>query len=119
MFGDTHLLRLLAQFEAEPAQSVKVEADVPAPGIPLPPIFPVETATRSSAATAPSRPRPAAATAPTVTAPPADPNGALRVLVITRSGRYVLPGSRYYGKTKEGASMKEDEARAKGYVPAT
>jgi len=36
----------------------------------------------------------------------------------TRFGKYFLPGSRYYGQTKEGAYMTEEQARAKGYGAA-
>jgi hypothetical protein len=32
------------------------------------------------------------------------------VCVNTRSGKYFLPGSRYYGKTKEGGYTTEQEA---------
>jgi hypothetical protein len=43
---------------------------------------------------------------------------ASEVWVNTRSGKYFLPGSRYHGKTKEGAYMTEQEAQARGYVAA-
>jgi hypothetical protein len=41
-----------------------------------------------------------------------------RVWVNTRSGKYWKPGSRYYGKTKQGEYMSEKEAIQKGYRPA-
>lgn len=41
-----------------------------------------------------------------------------QVWVNTKSGKYFLPGSRYYGKTKEGTYMTETEAKKKGYTPA-
>ena len=40
------------------------------------------------------------------------------VWVNTRSGKYFKPGSRYYGKTKEGKFMTEIDARDSGYLPA-
>jgi hypothetical protein len=40
------------------------------------------------------------------------------VWVNTRSGKYWKPGSRYYGKTKQGEYMSEEEAVQKGYRPA-
>jgi len=40
------------------------------------------------------------------------------VWVNTRSGKYWKPGSRYYGKTKEGEFMAELEALDRGYSPA-
>ena len=40
------------------------------------------------------------------------------VWVNTRSGKYWKPGSRYYGKTKEGEFMSELEALDRGYSPA-
>jgi hypothetical protein len=54
--------------------------------------------------------------------PPAasEPNGAPagQVWVNTHSGKYFYPGARYYGKTKEGAYMSEEEARRSGFTPA-
>jgi hypothetical protein len=40
------------------------------------------------------------------------------VWVNTRSGKYWKPGSRFYGKTKEGDFMSELEALDHGYAPA-
>jgi hypothetical protein len=40
------------------------------------------------------------------------------VWVNTKSGKYWKPGSRYYGKTKQGEYMSEEEAVQKGYLPA-
>jgi hypothetical protein len=45
-------------------------------------------------------------------------NIAGQVWVNTRSGKYWKPGSRYYGKTKQGQYMSEEEAIQKGYQPA-
>jgi hypothetical protein len=41
-----------------------------------------------------------------------------QVWVNTRSGKYWKPGSRYYGKTKQGQYMSKEEAIQKGYRPA-
>jgi hypothetical protein len=48
--------------------------------------------------------------------PPA--SHANEVWVNTRSGKYWKPGSRFYGKTKEGEFMSELEALDRGYSPA-
>jgi hypothetical protein len=52
--------------------------------------------------------------------PPAPPPSgqAGQVWVNTRSGVYWKPGTRYYGKTKEGRYMSEDEAIRQGYHAA-
>ena len=52
-----------------------------------------------------------AETAPAA-ATPAPPG---RVWVNTRSGKYWKPGSRYYGKTKQGKFMSEADAKAEGF----
>jgi hypothetical protein len=41
-----------------------------------------------------------------------------KVWVNTKSGKYFLPGARYYGKTKEGQYMTEAEAKKQGYTAA-
>jgi len=41
-----------------------------------------------------------------------------QVWVNTKSGKYWKPGSRYYGKTKQGEYLSEEEATQKGYLPA-
>jgi hypothetical protein len=41
-----------------------------------------------------------------------------QVWVNTGSGKYWKPGSRFYGKTKKGEYMSEQEAIQKGYQPA-
>ena len=81
-----------------------------AAGMRLPPMFPEEDGARPAA----SRSRNAQ---PAPSAPP-PASGPTQVWVNTRSGKYFVPGSRYYGKTKEGAYMTEEQARAKGYVAA-
>ena len=55
-----------------------------------------------------------------VTSPTASesPLNADEVWVNTKSGKYWKPGSRYYGKTKQGEYMSEKEAVQKGYRPA-
>jgi hypothetical protein len=51
----------------------------------------------------------------TKTAPATTAN---EVWVNTRSGKYWRPGSRFYGKTKEGQIMSELEVLDRGYSPA-
>ena len=51
-------------------------------------------------------------------APPAAADHQGQVWVNTKSGKYWLPGSRFYGKTRQGEYMSEADARAKGYSPA-
>ena len=41
-----------------------------------------------------------------------------KVWVNTRSGKYFRPGSKHYGKTKQGQYMTEAEARKRGYTAA-
>jgi hypothetical protein len=41
-----------------------------------------------------------------------------QVWVNTKSGKYWKPGSRYYGKTRQGEYLSEKEAIQKGYLPA-
>jgi len=40
------------------------------------------------------------------------------VWVNTRSGKFFRPGSRFYGKTREGKFMTEIDALDSGYLPA-
>jgi hypothetical protein len=46
------------------------------------------------------------------------PTGRGEVWVNTRSGKYFRPGSRYYGKTREGDYMSEAQAQRSGYQAA-
>jgi hypothetical protein len=46
------------------------------------------------------------------------PSSAGQVWVNTRSKKYWKPGSRFYGKTKQGEYMSEPEAIQNGYQPA-
>jgi hypothetical protein len=55
---------------------------------------------------------PAGGTPPTATAPTG------QVWVNTRSGVFWRPGTAYYGKTKEGKFMNENDAAAAGFRPA-
>jgi hypothetical protein len=49
---------------------------------------------------------------------PATTTTANGVWVNTRSGKYWKPGSRFYGKTKQGEFMSELDALDRGYSPA-
>jgi hypothetical protein len=56
-----------------------------------------------------------AATSPST---PVSSDSNAQVWVNTRSGAFWRPGTRYYGKTKEGQYMSEAEALQQGYHPA-
>jgi hypothetical protein len=45
-------------------------------------------------------------------------NPEVKVWVNTNSGVYHCPGTRWYGKTKNGTYMTQAEAQKKGYRPA-
>jgi len=47
-----------------------------------------------------------------------EPGAVVKVWVNTNSGIYWCPGSRWYGKTKQGKYMSECEAIEAGYRPA-
>jgi serine/threonine protein kinase len=59
---------------------------------------------------------------PIPTAPVLKPSGAgnpaVKVWVNTDSGTYHCPGTRWYGKTKDGEYLTQKEAQEKGYRPA-
>jgi hypothetical protein len=46
------------------------------------------------------------------------PSSDRQVWVNTQSDKYWKPGSRFYGNTKQGEYMTEQEAIQKGYQPA-
>ena len=56
--------------------------------------------------------------APIAREAPTEPARTNEVWVNTRSDKYWKPGSRYYGKTKEGEFMPELDALDRGYSPA-
>lgn len=60
-------------------------------------------------------------TSPILRTPPAPltpPASSGRVWANTKSGKYFQPGTRYYGKTKEGKYLSEKDAKAQGYTAA-
>jgi hypothetical protein len=61
-------------------------------------------------------PSPASKPSAQIPTPPANVGGI--VWVNTASGLYHKPGSRYFGKTNEGKSKTEADARKAGYRPA-
>ena len=77
-----------------------------------------ETQSPPTAAPAAAPPQSAAGAATkTATTPPAPGGGPGMVWLNTASNVYHCPGTRYYGTTKAGAYMTEDEAKAKGARP--
>lgn len=50
--------------------------------------------------------------------PTPPPSAVVMVWVNTNSGVYHCPNTRWYGNTKSGRFMTQDEAQAKGYRPA-
>jgi len=90
----------------------------PAPGSAATSPASIAPAAKSAAAAAtpastPGRGAPASKTAATQQAPPA--NSAGLVWVNTDSGVYHKPGTRWYGKTKQGKYMTEADAQKAGY----
>ena len=43
----------------------------------------------------------------------------IKGFMLQKGGKYWKPGSRYYGKTKQGEYLSEKEAVQKGYRPQT
>lgn len=60
--------------------------------------------------------RKSAAPAPAAGLTPPASSG--QVWVNTKSGKYFQPGTRYYGKTKEGKYLSEKDAKAQGFIAA-
>ena len=78
---------------------------------------PAAAAKPAPEATTPT-PNTPAAPKPAATQQTRPPNSAGMVWVNTDSGIYHKPGSRYYGKTKQGKYMSEADAIKAGYRPA-
>jgi cytoskeletal protein RodZ len=77
---------------------------------------PAAAPTTTPASTTPAASTPAAKPAATQQTPSAKSN--LMVWVNTDSGVYHKPGTRFYGKTKQGKYMSEADAIKAGYRPA-
>ena len=69
----------------------------------------------SAPAAAPTTTAPSSSTKPAATQQAPPPNPSATVWVNTASGVYHKPGSRYYGKTKQGKYMTEADAIKAGY----
>ncbi len=85
------------------------------------------TTSDAASATTPAAPKPASSATPAPASKPAAAPGAPKtpaangggmVWVNTDSGVYHKPGSRYYGKTKQGKYMQEADAIKAGYHAA-
>ena len=61
---------------------------------------------------------PASKTVPAASSVLTPPAATGQVWVNTKSGKYFQPGTRYYGKTKEGKYLSEKDAKAQGYTAA-
>ena len=75
-------------------------------------------ANKSDSAPAPTATTPASSTKPAATQQTPPPHPSAMVWVNTASGVYHKPGSRYYGKTKQGKYMTEADAIKAGYRPS-
>lgn len=106
----------------KPAESKPAPAAAPASA-------PADAATaKPASASAPAAKPSPSATTPAATTPPASkpaatqqtpaPKSSGMVWVNTASGIYHKPGSRYYGKTKQGKYMSEADALKAGYRAA-
>jgi micrococcal nuclease len=108
---DTRYYGSTARGEYMPEAQAKSEGHRPAGGKVC---GPAAAAISQPSATSPA-PRPLATTPSSSTAP-ADTD--VRVWVNTSSRVYHCPGTRYYGTTKAGVYMSQQDAQAKGHRPA-
>jgi hypothetical protein len=94
----------------------KSDAKKPAPSVPPAPAPAATPAPATPASTPATNGAPSAK--PAAAKPSAPANSAGMVWVNTESGVYHKPGTRWYGKTKQGKYMTEADAIKAGYHPA-